>query len=74
MKAITTLVLLAVVALVGSSHADAAVIAANHVTLAMPHHHPLVSSVPEPSDWAWIPVLGTIAVVAWRRFGRKVSA
>lgn len=30
--------------------------------------------VPEPSDWAWLPVLGTAGILVWRRFGRKVSA
>jgi len=32
------------------------------------------SAVPEPSDWAWLPVLGTISFIAWRRLSRQAVA
>jgi len=32
---------------------------------------PAFASVPEPADWAWVAVAGTIGIVAWRRFRRQ---
>jgi len=30
--------------------------------------------VPEPSDWAWLPVLSTVGFIAWRRLRRQAVA
>jgi hypothetical protein len=78
MKLIHTVTIVVAMGLISSVQVKALILLPSEKNLKSPNLLPngqfqhmgepkMIPSVPEPSDWALVPVLGTIGFLAWRR-------